>query len=138
MKIKSIRHFITGILCVVLSSICLGVLIVNGFSIRYLISAILLILFSLISFVYSFSVKGLEEEINESVDERDSFVIMKSSHKTLQIANWLFFSIVMILILLYGFTKLFVFLISAITLCAVNVILLILMIIMNCYYEKHE
>ena len=138
MKIKSIRHFITGILCVVLSLICLGMLIVNGFSIRYLISAILLIIFSLISFVYSFSVKGLEEEINESVDERDSFVTMKSGHKTLQIANWLFFSIVMILILLYGFTKFFVFLISAITLCAVIVILLILMIIMNCYYEKHE
>ena len=138
MKIKSMRHFITGILCAILSSISLGVLFINGFSLKYFVSAILLILFSLISFIYSFSVKGLEEEIRESIDERDSFVTMKSGHKTLQIANWLFFSIVMILILLYGFTKLFVFIISAMTLCAVIVILFILMIIVNLYYEKNE
>ena len=138
MKIKNIRHFITGILCAILSSISLGVLIVNGFSIKYFVSAILLILFSLISFIYSFSAKGLREEIGESIDERDSYVTMKSGHKTLQIANWLFYSIVMILILLYGFTKFFVFLISAMTLCAAIVILFILMIIVNCYYERHE
>jgi len=138
MKIKSIRHFITGILCAILSSISLGVLFINGFSLKYFVSAILLILFSLISFIYSFSVKGLEEEIRESIDERDSFVTMKSGHKTLQIANWLFYSIVMILISLYGFTKFYVFLISAMTLCAVIAILFILMIIVNLYYEKHE
>ena len=138
MKIKSMRHFITGILCAILSSISLGVLIINGFSLKYFVSAILLIIFSLISFIYSFSVKGLEEEIRESIDERDSFVTMKSGHKTLQIANWLFYSIVMILISLYGFTKFYVFLISAMTLCAVIAILFILMIIVNLYYEKHE
>ena len=138
MKIKSMRHFITGILCAILSSISLGVLFINGFSLKYFVSAILLILFSLISFIYSFSVKGLEEEIRESIDERDSFVTMKSGHKTLQIANWLFYSIVMILISLYGFTKFYVFLISAMTLCAVIAILFILMIIVNLYYEKHE
>lgn len=138
MKIKSIRHFFTGSLCVVLSSICLGVLIANGFSIKYFVSAIMLIIFSFISFIISFSVKGIDEEIVGSIDERDSYVTMKSGHKTLQIANWLFYSVLLILILLYGFTKLFVFLISAMTICAVIVILFILMIIMNCYYEKHE
>jgi len=137
-KIKSIRHFITGILCAVLSLISLGVLIFNGFSMKYFVSAILLILFSLISFIYSFSTKGLMEEIRENVDERDNFLTMKSAHKTLQIANWIFYSIVMILLLLYGFTKVFVFLVSAMTLCSAIVILFILMIIMSCYYEKHE
>ena len=137
-KIKNIRHFITGVLCAILSLFSLGVLILNGFSTKYFVSAILLILFSLISFIYSFSTKGLTEEIRENIDERDSFLTMKSAHKTLQIANWLFYSIVMFLLLLYGFTKVFAFLLSAMTLCSVLVILFILMIIVNCYYEKHE
>ena len=138
MKICNLKSFITGVFCIILALICLGVLVFKEFNIRYIISTILLIALASISFVSSFKKGGIETEIIENADERDLFIAMKSGHITIKWLNQILFAVSIILILIYGITKNSVFIVSAITICAIIVLIFIIFLSVNLYYERHE
>lgn len=138
LKIHDIRSFVNGLLCTIISLICFGAILLKGFNIRYLIALVIIIAFGFVSFISSFSKKETSKWIEKCVDERDKYIVMKSGHKTIKTANWIFFIAADTMLFLYCFTKNILLLTSAITLCVVILVLFGLLLWFNIYYNKKE
>lgn len=137
-KIKNTRSFITGIITTILATVCFIATLLNNGEIRFLVAGIFLLAWSVVSYSFAFSKKGLPESILGCVDERDLYIAMKSGKVTLQIINYLLCGACLISTVLYGISRLPVFIIVAITLCAVLIMLFIIMMGVNIHYEKHD
>lgn len=137
-EIKSKKDFSIGIITIILATICFGAMVLKGFQFRFLISAIILLTWSVYSFFIAFFQKGIVEELKEDMDERDTYVTMKSGHKTLQIMNYVLSGSCFISLVLYGIFHISIFITIAITLCCILILLFLIMLCVNTYYEKHE
>lgn len=71
MKIKSVRNLASGILLMFLAAACACKLLLDGFQLRFLLSALLAVSISLVSFYFAFTHRGIEEELSRYADERD-------------------------------------------------------------------
>jgi cytosine/uracil/thiamine/allantoin permease len=76
-------------------------------------------------------------EAGKLADERDIFIAMKSGHTTLRIINYLLLIVEILSLVLYGMTKIQTLMIVGATLCSVTVAILLVIILVNIYYEKH-
>lgn len=138
MKIKNRRQFILGILFVIIAFLCFGVIIIDHFEIRFLISGILSILLASYNFIYALLQKGVIEEITSETDERDIYLAMKSAHATIKITNYLLYAGCLISLILYNIYKVTVFMTLGITFSVIILALLIISLIVNRYYEKNN
>ena len=102
---------------------------------RFLISALLALVWAAIQFVKGFSGDTLPDPA-DLADERDVWIAMKSSRAALRWSNSLVLGGILVFGLLYGVWKQPVFLTVAITLCAVMVLLLVTLLAANIYFEK--
>ena len=135
MKIKSKRNFILGIMCLVLG-IVTAILYVSTKETRFIVSFLLLISISLINFYYSFQKKGLLEEVQGHIDERDRYLTMRSSHLLLRIMNYVITCCILIFAIAYGAWKITTLLTIAFTLCAVLCFMFIGYLIVNIWLER--
>ena len=136
MKIRHYRPLFTGLLCWVL---CAGVLLLTlaqGPSLRHLIGAAILAALGAVEFWFAFSRKSIEEEMGVKTDERALFIATKSGHMALRILNGLLFAGAMLALVGYGFTKDALWMAVALTLCAVIIVTFLVLLAVNCYYEK--
>lgn len=136
MKIRHARHFFTGLLCAVLATGVLLLSLVQTPSPRHLVGAALLAAMGALEFWFAFSPNSLEEEIRGAVDERALFIAAQSGHAAARILNGLLFAGAMLSLLGYGFTKAAVWMAVALTLVAVLVVLFVVLLAANLYYEK--
>ena len=137
--VKNKRAFATGIVGTIATLICIGLIMFQGFQLRFVISLILLIAWSIVSYFTAFTQKGATtEQAAESVDERDLYIAQRSGHMTLLISNYLLFGGCFLGLLLYGIFKNTVLLTVAVTLCGTLILMLIVLICTNIWFEKHD
>lgn len=135
-RIKNLRNFVTAIITFILGIICIGIIIFHGMETRFLIAGIFLIAWSAVGFFSAFTGESMVSQAEKAIDERDKYIVMKSSRKALQITNYLIGAACFISIFLYAVLKGGIFLTISITLCAVLVIMFMVMLLTNIYYEK--
>ena len=136
MKIKHIRPFFTGLLCWVLAAGAVLLSLIQGASLRHLIGAAILAALGAVELWFAFSPKNIEEEIGIKADERALFIATKSGHMALRILNGLLFAGAMLALLGYGFTKDGLWMAVALTLCGVVIAMFLVLLAVNCWYEK--
>lgn len=122
----------------VLAIICFGVILMVKAETRFIISGVILTSWSAISFFNAFNKKGIAEKSLALTDERDRFIVLKSSNTTLKISNYLMGSTCFISLCLYGISKNTVFFIISATLCCCLVAMFLIMLFADIYYNKHE
>ena len=136
MKIRHYRHFFTGLLCWVLAAGAVLLSLIQGASLRHLIGAAILAALGAVELWFAFSPKNMEEEIGIKADERALFIATKSGHMALRILNGLLFAGAILALLGYGFTRENQWMTVALTLCAVVIVMFLVLLAVNCYYEK--
>ena len=136
MKIQHYRPFFTGLLCWALAAAVIAAALFQGPSLRHAVGAVVVAALGALKFRFAFSQKSVEEEIGVKVDERALFIATKSGHATLRVLSGLLFAGAMLALLGYGFTKDALWMAVALTLCAVIIVTFLVLLAVNCYYEK--
>ena len=136
MKIRHYRPFFTGLFCWALVAVVIAAALLRGPSLRHLIGAVILAALGAVEFWFAFSRKSIEEEIGGKVDERALFIATKSGHATLRVLSGLLFAGAVLALVGYGFTKDALWMAVALTLCAVIIVTFLVLLAVNCYYEK--
>lgn len=135
-KVKSrnlnyLKNIIFGIILLVSS---IYVMEQNNFQLKYLSAIIIASSMIIANLVRAM---GKEDTISE-VDERDIYNTMRSSKQALKIINFILFVLIEILLVLYTFTKTYLYLIMSITLTSLVVLMFLVILFCNLYYEKHN
>ncbi len=136
-RVQNKRAFATGVITAAGALVCCGVMVIQGFQTRLVVSLLLLAAWSAVSWSMAFTRKGMVEQPAASADERDRYIAQRSSHAALRISNYLLLGGCWIGLLLYGICKSAVFLTVAATLCGVLVIMFIAFICANVWFERH-
>lgn len=137
MKKKSKRGIAAGILSFILAIVCAAVYF-RYHELRFLIGSALLVVLAAMNFIRRFSGWDILEELEESADERDIYLAMRSSHISARILNYVLYTVFFINIVLYGVFKSTIFITVAGTLCVVLMLTFIVFLCVNHYLEKHE
>lgn len=137
MKIKNRRGFAAGIITFLLGMASIIFYVISKEQ-RFFISSILLIVFSLTNLNNAFTKKGILEELEDTADERDLYVTMRTSHVLLKITNYVLCTFTFLFLIAYSTWKASSFLIISMTLCAVTVFIFIAFLCINIYFEKNE
>ena len=87
MKIKNKRALASGVIATAVGILALSAW-AAGAGNRFLLAAVLLAALALVNYSRSLSQKGVLEELEQQSDERDRYLVMKTSHILLQITNY--------------------------------------------------
>ena len=136
MKIQHYRPFFVGLLCWALAAGVVLLTLLQGPSPRHLTGTVILAALGAVEFWFAFSRKSIEEEIQGAADERALFIATQSGHATLRVLSGLLFAGAMLALVGYGFTKDALWMAVALTLCAVIIVTFLVLLAVNCYYEK--
>ena len=137
-KIQSKRHFIIGLITTILAAVCITIAILNVQNLRFIISAVLLLIFAGVNYTYAFSKKDFITEMTNLTDERDQYITMKSCQSMVIIVNYTLLGVCLCCLILSGAFKTTAFLTVAITLCGVLILMFLTTLFANSYYEKRE
>lgn len=135
-RIRGKREFVAGLIAAAIGVVCLVVCIVQGCEIRFLIAALLSLVYAIMSFYNAFSKKGILEEIEKELDERDIYLTMKASKMTIKILNYILFAVCLTSLILYAAFDHVLFMVIAVVLCIILIITFAIMLFVNHYYEK--
>lgn len=135
-KIKSKKNFVYGVVSSIFAVACL-ISISAGFKWRSFAAGIILLVLSAVNYKVAFSHRGIIEETAENTDERDIYIIMKSSRSTIKIFNYVLYTACFVSLILYGFLKSRIYIVTALVLCAVLAALFLIMLFVNIYYDRH-
>lgn len=133
-KIRNVNYLKNIIFGIILLASSIYVMEQNNFQLKYLIAIIIASSMIIANLVRAL---GKEDTISE-VDERDIYNTMKSSKQALKIINFILFVLIEILLVLYTFTKIYLYLIMSITLTSLVVLMFLVILFCNLYYEKHN
>lgn len=138
MIIYNKKGFISGIIFLMICVIGLVSVILKGLSLKMGILLPLLFLFSITDIKRSLSKSASKEDITAANDERDRYIILKTSHKVLQIINIVNYIIILTSMVMYAVTKNQFWLSWCILSGVYFTVLFVTEISVNIYYEKHE
>ncbi|MEA4900477.1 hypothetical protein [Desulfitobacterium sp.] len=138
MMIYNKKGFISGIIFLIICIIGLVSVILKGLSLKMGILLPLVFLFSITEIKRSLSRSASKEDITAANDERDQYIILKTSHKVLQIINAINYIMVLTSMVMYAVTKNQLWLNWLILSAAYFTVLFVTVISVNIYYEKHE
>lgn len=138
MKIYNKKGFIRGLICLCTCIFGLGTLFLIKFSVKLTILSAIMFLFSITDLTRSFSKTSTLEDILADDDERDKYIVLKTSHMTLQILEGINYALTILFMVIYAVTKNNIFLVAFILTSAYITINLIVYLFTNIYYEKHE
>ena len=105
---------------------------------RFLVASVILEVFAVVNYMFAFANKGVLEELEGNADERDYFNVLKSSHMVLKILNYVLCTGCFVSIIIYAAIRSTICIAVAFTFCAVLVMLFVIMLCTNMYYEKHN
>ena len=108
----------------------------QGREIRFLLSAGLALVWGLVQLYEAFHTKGAAELAAALVDERDHYLAAKSSQRALRIFSCLLLAACFAVLFSYGLWKRPELLGALAALCAAAVVLFVLLLGVNIYYEK--
>ncbi len=137
MKIKNKRALASGVIATAVGILALSAW-AAGAGNRFLLAAVLLAALALVNYSRSLSQKGVLEELEQQADERDRYLVMKTSHILLQITNYVLCGATFLFLVAYGAWKSPILLAVAITLCAILLFLFIGTLIINTRLEHQE
>lgn len=137
MKIKNKRALTSGVIATAVGILALSAW-AAGAGNRFLLAAVLLAALALVNYSRSLSQKGVLEELEQQADERDRYLVMKTSHILLQITNYVLCGATFLFLVAYGAWKSPILLAVAITLCAILLFLFIGTLIINTRLEHQE
>lgn len=132
MKIKNKRALASGVIATAVGILALSAW-AAGAGNRFLLAAL-----ALVNYSRSLSQKGVLEELEQQSDERDRYLVMKTSHILLQITNYVLCGATFLFLAAYGAWKSPILLAVAITLCAILLFLFIGTLIINTRLEHQE
>lgn len=137
MRMKNKRGLIVGIMTALLALVCLiGYIYYNEK--RFILSCVLLIALSVVNFTKAFSKKGILEELAEKADERDLYLVMRTSHLAIKAMTYILCAFEFVFLILYGINKYQAFIIIAGTLCVILILMFIVYLGINIYLEKYK
>lgn len=137
MKIKNKRALASGVIATAVGILALSAW-AAGAGNRFLLAAVLLAALALVNYSRSLSQKGVLEELEQQADERDRYLVMKTSHILLQITNYVLCGATFLFLAAYGAWKSPILLAVAITLCTILLFLFIGTLIINARLEHQE
>ena len=137
MRIYNKKGFVSGIITLLLCVVGVIAVILKGPSIKLVILLPFLLLFSLTEIRRSLS-KSMSKDIIKNNDERDKYILLKTSYKSLEILRSINFIVIMLSMILFAVTKsefvLGIFVVSSIYM-TLN---FLVELAVNIYYEKNE
>lgn len=136
MKLTNKRSLALAVLSLVLLAASLAVYFLQGREIRFLLSAGLALVWGLVQLYEAFHTKGAAELAAALADERDHYLAAKSSQRALRIFSCLLLAACFALLFSYGLWKRPELLGALTALCAAAVVLFVLLLGVNIYYEK--
>ncbi len=136
MKLTNKRSLALAVLSLVLLAASLAVYFLQGREIRFLLSAGLALVWGLVQLYEAFHTKGAAELAAALADERDHYLAAKSSQRALRIFSCLLLAACFALLFSYGLWKRPELLGALAALCAAAVVLFVLLLGVNIYYEK--
>ena len=137
-NVKNKRHFALGLITSVIAVACFALFVLQGQSVRFVITGVISAALAAISFSYAYSKRGVVEEIQKCMDERDLYIAMKSCQTTIQILNYILLGGCFLALVLYGTLRLSMLLVIAVTLCCVLILMFLVTLLVNHYYENRE
>lgn len=138
MKVYNKKGLISGIITLIISILGVLAIFIKGFSVNLAILSIILFLFSIADLSRSFSRTASIEDILADTDERNKYILLKTSYKSMQILQFINFIVTILLMVIYYITKSSICL-GAFILSGINItICFIVTLVTNIYYEKHE
>lgn len=136
MKLTNKRSLALAVLSLVLLAASLAAYFLQGREIRFLLSAGLALVWGLVQLYEAFHTKGAAELAAALADERDHYLAAKSSQRALGIFSCLLLAACFALLFSYGLWKRPELLGALAALCAAAVVLFVLLLGVNIYYEK--
>ena len=136
MKCTNKRSLALAVLSLVLLAASLAAYFLQGREIRFLLSAGLALVWGLVQLYEAFHTKGAAELAAALADERDHYLAAKSSQRALGIFSCLLLAACFALLFSYGLWKRPELLGALAALCAAAVVLFVLLLGVNIYYEK--
>ena len=136
MKCTNKRSLALAGLSLVLLAASLAAYFLQGREIRFLLSAGLALVWGLVQLYEAFHTKGAAELAAALADERDHYLAAKSSQRALRIFSCLLLAACFALLFSYGVWKRPELLGALAALCAAAVVLFVLLLGVNIYYEK--
>ena len=136
MKLTNKRSLALAVLSLVLLAASLAAYFLQGREIRFLLSAGLALVWGLVQLYEAFHTKGAAELAAALADERDHYLAAKSSQRALRIFNCLLLAACFAVLFSYGLWKRPELLGALAALCAAAVVLFVLLLGVNIYYEK--
>ena len=138
MTIYNKKGFVRGMITLMICIFGVIAIFMRGFSLKLAILLIISFLFSITELSRSFSRTASLEDILADTDERNTYILLKTSHKSMQILQVINFIVTILLMVLYGITKNSICS-GALILSGANItICFIVTLAANIYYEKHE
>lgn len=136
-RLKNVKCFITAVVTSVLGILCVCVFFAQDMERRFLAAGILLLAWSAVSFFSAFTKSSLVKQAERAADERDRYLVMKSSHKTLRLTNFFIGAACLACVVLYAIFRWEVLLVVTITLCAILFLMFFIFLFTDFYYEAH-
>ena len=136
MKLTNKRSLALAVLSLVLLAASLAAYFLQGREIRFLLSAGLALVWGLVQLYEAFHTKGAAELAAALADERDHYLAAKSSQRALGIFSCLLLAACFAVLFSYGLWKRPELLGALAALCAAAVVLFVLLLGVNIYYEK--
>ncbi|MGI6255557.1 MAG: DUF2178 domain-containing protein [Acutalibacter sp.] len=136
--VKNLHSLIVAIVMTLLGLVCLGVYWLKDRDARLLAAAFVVFVWAVGDFYDAFHRKPIEERISGMADERDRYLAMKSSRTAMSIFNKTLLLGSVVCFWVYARCKVEFLLPVAVTLCGVELLLFLLLLCVNLYYEKQS
>lgn len=137
-RIKNIRSLITAVVTLTLGVICLCVFFLRDQERRFLMAGMILLVWSAVSFFSALTKGSFVKQAERTADERDRYLVLKSSHSALHLINALIGSACLVCVVLYAIFQWDVLLVVTITLCVILFLMFFALLFANLYYEARE
>lgn len=138
MKIYNKKGFFRGLVCFTIFILGITAMFTKGFTVKLSILSTLLFLFAITDLSRSLSKTASLEDLLADSDERDRYILLKTSHKSLQILKTIDITLTILFMIGYAITKNNILLGAFIITSIYITVTFIVTIAVNIYYEKHE
>ena len=134
--IRNKRRFAFGVILTLMAVASMMVAVMSEGNDRFVVGTVIFLSLACVNYFYAFRQRDVIEEIVGSIDERDSYLAMKSCQMAMQIVNYILLAVLQVSLVLYAAFDQALFLVVSITLCAVLVVMFVVTLVVNSKYEK--
>lgn len=136
-RVKNVQNLIVSSAMFLVGLVALGAYFFKSQEFRLLVTAFIAFVWALVDFYDAFHGSPIEERVAGEADERDVYIAMKSSRTAMSIFNKLLFIASVLCFWIYARCEVAWLLPVAATLCAAVLVLFVLLLCVNLYYERH-